>query len=174
MASFEFLAIIMTGLGLTASILYYTTVLKNANKTQQMQLETRQAQLFMQLYDKFSDQEFLKHQLMVEQWEWTDYEDFQEKYGVKKNPEIYIHFGVLARFYEGLGVLVKRKLIDPYLVDDLMSGTILSFWDKFGESFIKVHQVRINYPQFYEQVEYLTSVIKPIVKSQHPGSLYAS
>jgi len=43
MASFEFIALILTGLGLTASIVYYANVLSNANKTQQLQLETRQA-----------------------------------------------------------------------------------------------------------------------------------
>jgi len=43
MTSFEFLAIILTGLGLTASIVYYANVLSNANKT-------RKAQLFLSIY----------------------------------------------------------------------------------------------------------------------------
>jgi hypothetical protein len=47
MASFEFLAIIISVLGLAASITYYATILNNANKTQQQQLETRQAQLYL-------------------------------------------------------------------------------------------------------------------------------
>ena len=54
------------------------------------------------------------------------------------------------------------------LVDDLMSGHILRFWEKFGETVIKETQVRENKPQYYEYVEYLYSVIKPIVESQHP------
>jgi hypothetical protein len=45
MASFEFLAIILTGLGLTASIVYNAINLRNANKTQKQALETRKAQL---------------------------------------------------------------------------------------------------------------------------------
>jgi len=174
--------------GLLVGIFYYVTTLRNAQKTreltlqsqelsrnaQEQTLETRQAQLFMQLYDTFSDPEFLKHQYITNHWEWTDYEDFQERYGVRTNPDTFIHFSSMARFFEGVGVLVKRKLIDPYLVDDLMSGNILEFWEKFGESWIKVNQERTNYPQYYEQVEYLYSVIKPIVESQHPGSRYAS
>ena len=95
--------------------------------------------------------------------------DFQERYGILKNPDIWIHFSTQARFFEGVGVLVKRKLVDPALVDDLMSGNILQFWEKFGESIIKEQQVRENYPQFYEHVEYLYNVIKPIVDQQHPG-----
>lgn len=68
MASFEFIAIILTGFGLTASILYYSSILRNANKTRELQLkaqelqlkaqehaiETRQAQLFMQILTHYN------------------------------------------------------------------------------------------------------------------------
>jgi hypothetical protein len=79
-----------------------------------------------------------------------------------------VSFSTIAIFFEGVGVLVKRKLVDPSLVDDLMSDMVLRFWEKFGEPMIKIRQVRDNYPQYFEHVEYLYSVIKPIVESQHP------
>ena len=40
MVSLEVLALVLTGLGLTASIVYYANILLNANKTQKLQLET--------------------------------------------------------------------------------------------------------------------------------------
>ena len=53
----ETIGFILTGLGLTASIVYYANILNNANKTRELQLkaqehatETRQAQLYMQLF----------------------------------------------------------------------------------------------------------------------------
>jgi hypothetical protein len=33
-------------------------------------------------------------------------------------------------FYEAMGVLVYRGMIDVRLIDDLMSWSILSYWDK--------------------------------------------
>jgi hypothetical protein len=168
MIQIEYLALILTGIGIIVSILYYASVLRNANKTQQLALETRQAQLFMYMYDRWSNPESIKHGDELETWEWTDYDDFLERYGQEKNPERYISFSYIARFLEGVGVLVKRKLVDPLLVDDLMSGNILDFWDKFGDPLIKKRQVLRNYPQYYEHVEYLYKVIKPIVDSQHP------
>ncbi len=51
MASFEVLAIIVSLLGLSASITYYATVLRNQNIT-------RQAQLYMQLFQKDTSTEF--------------------------------------------------------------------------------------------------------------------
>ena len=61
----EFLAIVLTGLGLTVSILYYTSVLQNAIKTRELQIEGI---------------ELLK-------MTWTDYDDFENKYGSDNNPE---------------------------------------------------------------------------------------
>ena len=51
----ESLPLVLTGLGLTASIVYYENILNNANKTQQMQLETRQIQIFMRVIDRIWD-----------------------------------------------------------------------------------------------------------------------
>lgn len=168
MVSLEIFALVLTGLSITASIIYYASILRNANKTQQMQLETRQAQLFMYIYDRWSSSDYNRHFFALREWEWTDYEDFMDRYGGDKNPDIYFHFGSIGTFFEGIGVLVKRKLVDPTLVDDLISNSVIFFWEKFGESIIKERRVRDNFPQLYEWVEYLYNIVKPIRDSQHP------
>jgi hypothetical protein len=50
MASLDYLPLVLTGIGIIASILYYASILRNANKTRELQLkaqehatETRQA-----------------------------------------------------------------------------------------------------------------------------------
>jgi hypothetical protein len=161
------ISVIFAGLSIAASILYYASVLRNQNKTQQMQLETRQAQLFMFIYDRWSSPEYTRHFYALQEWEWADYEDFLEKYGGRKNPDVYIHFNQMASFLEGIGVLVKRELVDPILVDDLISYVVITFWEKFG-SIIMERRVRDNTPQAFEWVEFLYSVIQPIALSQHP------
>ena len=165
--------------GLLVGIFYYVTTLRNAQKTreltlesqelsqkaQEQSLETRQAQLFMYMYDRWNDPEFLTHWNVIFSWEWTDYDAFREIHDSTVNR---VSFSSVAIFFEGVGVLVKRKLVDPSLVDDLMSGMLIRFWEKFGEPTIKIRQVRDNYPQYFEHVEYLYDVIKPMVESQHP------
>ena len=49
------------------------------------------------------------------------YDDFMEKYRTKKNPEAWYSLGSVGAFFEGVGVLVHRELIDPQLVGELMS-----------------------------------------------------
>ena len=168
MASFEFLAVILTGLGLTASIVYYSTILSNANKTRELQLqaqehatETRQAQMFMDLYKQFNDPDFVKRKRRVANFEFTSYEEYDKKYGPESNSEAYDdHFSVAA-FFEGIGILVKRGLID-----DMMSESVLSFWGKYRDVFYKVRR-KYNYPTSAEHVEYLYESVKKIVEEQH-------
>ena len=167
MVDYSTLALVLTGLGLTASILYYAMVLRNTNKTQQLALETRQAQLFMQIYYTWSSRENINIRRELRAWTWTDYDDFIKKYGEANNPEANTLFQELATWYEGIGVLIKRKLIDPAYVDDLMSGDTLWGWETFG-SFVRERRVRDNLPYYYEFWEYLYDEVSAIAHKQHP------
>jgi len=82
MASYEFPAIILTGLGLSASILYYSMTIQNQSKTQKLQI-------IKEIWDWISDEEGYKKFIILMQMTWTDYEDFQHKYGSLTNPKAY-------------------------------------------------------------------------------------
>ena len=70
-------------------------------------------------------------------------------------------------FLEAIGVLVNRGMIDVTLVDDLMSGSILKWWEKFEPVQLEIRE-RFNWPQNAEWGEYIYKQIKPIVEEQHP------
>jgi len=63
-------------------------------------------------------------------WEWTDYDDFIAKYDSDVDPEARAIFDSIFMWLEGLGTLVKRGLIDPELVHDLMYAFIINFWER--------------------------------------------
>lgn len=125
------ISIIFAGLSIAASIVYYASVLMNANKTQQMQLETRQAQLFLNIFNVYASKQFQKDsEELMQVWNWTDYDDFFAKYGPDVDPEAHAIWDSICTWLEGLGVLVKRGLIDPELVYDIMYGFIINFWER--------------------------------------------
>ena len=62
---------------------------------------------------------------------------------------------------------MKRGFIDISLVDDLMSGQVVSFWDKVGPIYVEARRRR-NWPQLEEWWEYLYHEVKVIVEKQHP------
>ena len=154
MASFEFLAVTISILGLASSITYYAIILNNANKTQKLQLETRQTQLFMNIYNTASSKQYQKdRERMFYIWEYNDVDDFFQKYGVETNPDEHAVFDMFVHHYEGIAVLVKRGLIDSALVYDLMYDSIVGFWNKFEPVLL---WLREQYgPKTWEDLEFL-------------------
>ncbi len=100
-------------------------------------------------------------------WKWNDYDDYQRKYSYQSNPEAAMNRNIFGSWLEGVGVLVKRKLIDPSFIDDLISGPIIVYWEKFKPIFIEGRK-RMNYPMWGEGTEYLYDQVKPIADKEHP------
>jgi hypothetical protein len=119
----------------------------------------------MQVYNRWADREMSKMEFEFQDWDWDDYEDWERKY--ESNVDSLSLRATIGKYYEGIGVLVERGLIDPTLVDDLMSTAILMYWEKF-EPIIKEARVRSGYPQRAEYQEFLYNKIKAIAEQQHP------
>ncbi len=175
LATLQAVSYIMGSLGVSVAAIYYVYSMRISQKNQEFTLkaqeqtlETRQAQLFMQLYTIFTNYEFkTKWNDMMNVWDWKDFEDFNSKYGWATNPAEFSKFDFIGTFFEGIGVLVKRGLVDVTLVDDLMSGHIVSGWEKFGP-LVKDFRIALNWPQCLEWWEYLYHEVKSIMEKQHP------
>jgi hypothetical protein len=80
MVSLEVLALVLTGLSITASILYYTMTLRNSNKTQQLALENRRAQLYMQLFLRITSEDFMKRSIDLIRLNYSNQDEFFQKF----------------------------------------------------------------------------------------------
>jgi beta-lactamase regulating signal transducer with metallopeptidase domain len=78
---------IIAAAGVLIGVAYYILEIKQQTKVRQdlarqreTDLETRQAQLFMQLYDHYYDRDTMKDESeIIYQWKWKNFEDFWEK-----------------------------------------------------------------------------------------------
>jgi hypothetical protein len=162
------IGILLTGLAVSIAAIYYTLTLRYSRRNQDLQLETRQAQLFMQIYDHSFDVEFVRLRQEIENhWKWENSDDYMKKYSVWADTKLSSMWSSLMLYYEGIGVLLNRGLIDATLIDDLMAGAIIRFWEKFGP-LIYEWRKSLNRPYLAEWVEYLYNQIKPIIEEQHP------
>lgn len=154
--------------GVIAGFSYYVLTVRNSQRNQRQQLETRQAQLFMQIYSTLTDEKFITTFGEVIQFQWDDYDDYYQKY--MTNFVSRAKLSTLANYFEGIGVLVKRGLIDITFVDDLMSGAMMLYWEKI-QDVVREDRIRSNWPQQLEYVEYLYDQIRSIAVEQHPEIL---
>ena len=167
MVDIQTIGVLATAASVTVAAIYYIFTLRTNQRNLKTNLETRQAQLFMQLYDKVSEPEFLINWQAALKAEWSSFDEYMQKYGYDAYPDSYGKLMSVGVTFEGIGVLVKRGLIDPAMVDDMMSGFIISYWEKQRPLSLEVRRRR-NYPQYAEWIEYLYNVIKPIALNQHP------
>ena len=155
----ETIGFILTGIGLTASIIYYANILQNANKTQQMTLENRQAQLFMQLFDRLASEENRARSMQILQLEFTGYDDFEEKYNMETSPEMVSKVLHIWQELNGMGFLLRKGLVDIETVYHLAGHIVVLQWNKWSQ-YISEARVREKEPDFLDEFEYLSKELR--------------
>jgi len=164
----ESIPYVLTGIGIIISILYYTSVLQNANKTRELQLkaqeqatETRQAQLYMQVFQELNSDKRWKEYLDARySTEWDNYEDFQEKYG-RGNPDFFSKLSSLFWTYNAIGMLIHDGLLDSKKLYGLMGPMATAQWSKWKEIVWEMRR-DLNMPSAYSGFEYLGSEMKKL------------
>jgi hypothetical protein len=143
--------------GLLVGIFYYVLTLRNQQKNQQLALETRQAQLFMNIYDRrLNNPHFDDVVHRIESLRWKDWDEYQALFDYS-NPETrdnHLAMSTMMNFYQGVGVLVKLNLVDIRLISYLMSGSTRAFWEKV-ESIVEEAREQWYGPDFLVETEYL-------------------
>jgi len=148
----------LTLISVPVGVFYHIMTLNNTRKNQQMQLETRQAQLLATLFSTYRSIEFrrLWHQVMV--YDWKDFEDWEKRFSEITNPEAIASFTSLMSFFSGVGVFVKNNFIDIKLVYDLIGGDIKMTWERYLPIFMGDREFFKN-PTMWRDFEFLYNLI---------------
>ena len=154
--------------GLLVGIFYYIMTLRNQQKSQKATLDTRQVQLHIKLYETMLSAKALENGWdMLFNWEFNNFDEFWEKYGVDTNREAFFQWVALGNYYENVGILISEGLIDVQRVEDMMSFDVIRFWERFEQVIIGVRET-LQWPSFNEWVEYLYNQLGPIYYQEHP------
>ena len=152
----ESIPYVLTGIGIIVSILYYTSVLRNQNKTRQMQL-------FMQINNILTTRESLQTFIELMNLK-VDEEEYRQKYDSYVNPE---HFGKRASLwytYNSIGEMLRLKMVDPDLLHHLnVDINVIMVWENW-EHIIKMNRERENMPDLWDGFEYLYDEMKKLRK----------
>jgi hypothetical protein len=150
------ISIVVAAVGVFIAAINSIYASRRAEQNDQQTLETRQAQLYMQIYSRWNSRESVRaYGLIRYKYQWNGLDDFLTKYGADVNPEAYSDFMLLGTFFEGLGVLVKQGLVDLNLVKDLLSHRIIWYFENvLGPMLTDIREVTQD-PTQYDHVEYL-------------------
>jgi hypothetical protein len=145
MVDIQTLSIAIASTSVVLAAIYYVLSLRHQNIL-------RQTDLVMRLYSTFGGDEFLKaiKKVVVDDNEFKEYNDYLRNW-----PEV----PKVGIFFEGIGVLLHRKLVDISLVDDLFSGPVIRTWEIIKPA-MEDGRKKLSYPQFFEWYEYLYNEMK--------------
>lgn len=152
MVDFAEIPAIVAALGVIVGVVF--TVLELRNLVKQ-----RQTDLVMRLYSTYGSEEFQTANRRLFDIAVKDYASFLKQYGASD-------VLMVGTFFEGIGVLLKRKLIDIGLVDDLFSEPIRFSWERMKQ-IIEYDRKRLNQPRIFEWFEYLAHELKK--REQQPS-----
>jgi hypothetical protein len=94
--------------------------------------------------------------------QWTDYDDFEKKYGSDNNPENFATRMSIWYSINSIGLMLKDGFIDADTVyNQLGELTSIWLWTKF-ESVIKENRRRYNVPNNFEHFEFLYNEVMKI------------
>jgi hypothetical protein len=152
MLQMEYLPLVLTGLSITASIIYYASVLRNQNRT-------RQAQLFMQIFSVFASEEYMKRGTLVVS---TDFEDVNDFWENQFTTQHWVHW----MWLNGLGILLKKGLLDVEMVYDMTGGFgPQRIWEKYRRVFEWHREGRQN-PDMFSSLGYLADEMEKFRKAK--------
>jgi len=142
---------VVAAAGVLVGVVYYILQIRHQNRM-------RQTDLIMRLYSAYGNEEYTKAVLRYLATEYKDYNDFVDKYGFLTSEEpVQVAFRMIPIFYEGVGLLLHRKLVTPDLVFELFN--VKMFWEKF-KPLAEGMRKQFNQPEFYCWFEYLYDELK--------------
>ena len=153
MIDVQTVSIIIAAASIVAGVVYYALDLRHRT-------QLRQTDLVMKLYSTFGTKEFQQSAMSIDSSNIKSYNDLGRNFTkIEDQLAAFSDFQSTCTFFEGVGVLLHRKLIEIDLVDDLLSSAIVIYWERF-EPIIKDEREFFKQPQIWEWFEYLYNQMK--------------
>jgi len=140
MVDIQTVSIAVASAGILVAATYYILQIRHQTKL-------RQTDLVMRLYSTFGSKEFQDAWTRIESIEFKNYDEYVKKYGSGDYVQC-------ATFFEGIGVLLQKKLIDIKLVDALFAIPLKHMYERM-KPIIEGNKQQFHNQRVFEYFEYL-------------------
>jgi hypothetical protein len=127
MVDIQTISIAIASASVVAGVFYYSFQIRNETKA-------RKTDLILRLFSHVNNREFLEATQRFAQSEFTDWATYAKKYGTAD-------FNQIGGTFEVLGLLLRNKLIEISLVDDLVNQDALQLMEKMKPAIEEVRKL---------------------------------
>jgi hypothetical protein len=158
-------SIMLAPASVMAGVIYYAFQIRHQSHMIQQQNRIRETDLVMGLYSTLSSKEFQEAWYKIWNLDFRDYNDFVKRYGsITAETPINIAFSVVFNFFDGIGVLLHKRLADIDQIYNLFSEWVIVTWEKMRpavEGFKKQHEKEMpRLKKSFHWFEYLYNEMK--------------
>lgn len=144
-------SIMLASASVIAGVIYYALQIRHQSRM-------RQTDLVVRLYSAFSCKELQEAYFETGYgMEFADYDDFKKKY--RMPAKSILPLWQVSKFFDGVGVLLRRKLVDIGLVDELFHTEATVIWEKVKPIILGLRE-QFNDPRVFGWFEYLYNEVK--------------
>jgi hypothetical protein len=135
--------------GILVGIVYYITIMRNAQKARKMELVSRIYEIERSVESGIIGIELLE-------MEWIDFDDFLAKYDSSVNPENFAKRFHWWTYYQEVGFMLHEGIVDVDTVYGLLGGrNSRTMWEKFKPIILEFRE-RYEDPDFFKYFEYFS------------------
>jgi len=142
---------IVAALGVLGGVILTVQELRHLHKQRHTDLLVRLAPWL-----NIPSSELLQAYVKVINLEFKDYDDFVKKYGqpLAEKPE-QMAIMTIGNYFEAIGALLERKLLDVDLAWDYWGETFVKLWQEKYQPYVEGVRKEFNQPEFAYHGEYL-------------------
>jgi hypothetical protein len=167
LALLETVSYIVGALGVFVAAVFYVLNLRISQRNMRLTLETRRIGLMDSLIARTINKETMKGFFELLRYEWSDYEDFERKYGSENNIEAATTRYTVWNTFDSLGMMLRKGIVEAEDIYNVASISLF-LWVKF-KPIIEENRRRYNGESYLKDFEYLYEETLKVKLSRDPS-----
>jgi hypothetical protein len=168
MLDVQTIGVLVTAASVSIAAIYYMLTLKTNQRNLSMNLETRQSQFMSQISDEINSLENWKIAWELLGMEWTDWEDFERKYGSDYNLDNFAMRNSAWNGYDLFSAMLRDGLVDAETLYNSVTTGPFMLWAKL-EDVIREQRRRYVGVDYLANFEYLAKEMLRIKLQRDPS-----
>ena len=155
MVDIQTVSIAIASASVVVGVIYYVWQIRHQTRMRKTDLIVR-----ITPWLNISPKEMMENANTVMTSEYKDCDDFVQKYGSLFSGEPVANaVRMLLNWAEGVGMLLKRNLVDIDIVSDAYGVIVPAFWEKV-KPLVEGYRKETTNPRWWEYLEYLYNEVK--------------
>ena len=137
LVTLQTISYIAGAIGVCIGGLSFAFNMRASQRNMKQTLETRKLSFVTSITNQLLSEEGQRRYGELLNMEWTDYDDFEKKYGSDYNLDNYAKRMNVWKFYNTLGMLLREKLIEPEVLYRINDINPCLMWSKFKDIIVE-------------------------------------